>query len=400
MTGEGPGPARYGGTGRAQIIAAVPGGSRRLRSRWVERNYLDALTTWPELAELYPVARANILEVAKWLARHASWEDGTTRPTRDAICRLAGICATTWKKARRRLEAWGFLGTVEHGTTPEFAPMALARDGPNTAAVYVLCVPRKHRPPQVRSESRPPTPSSLLEGFRAPRARPENPGKPDGPASGRTHPRSAAAPCGAAPADAMAGVMRKAAGQTITDGWCGWLAAPFLAAGWTPRDVLWAVDHPPGDHGQHRLSAHVRHPVGWLRWRLGLWLAEDGVALMSLSQVRAAAREQARAAASRLRELAGDRPAELAQVLEDTAAAVAAQRREARMLRWIQYATTAAWRARRGGRPRQGTRLQPGPAPGMVWAMLTDEPVDRLFVVVHHDPDAPERNYSIDTEQR
>src|ERR1700684_2429074 len=135
------------GPGRAQVIAAVPGGSRRLRTPRIGRNYLDALTTWPELAELRPVARVNTLEVAKQLARRASWKDGTTRRGDRPWHVLAGVCCSTWKAARRRLEGWGFLGTVTEGTTPEFAPMALARDEANTAAVYVLCVPRKHPAP-------------------------------------------------------------------------------------------------------------------------------------------------------------------------------------------------------------------------------------------------------------
>jgi len=44
--------------------------------------------------------------------------------------------------------------------------------------------------------------------------------------------------------------------------------------------------------------------------------------------------------------------------------------------------------------------MQPGPLPGTVWAIIDDEPVDRLFVVVHHHPDAPEENYALETEQQ
>jgi hypothetical protein len=315
-------PDRAGGPGRAEIARAVPGASRRLRGRRIEKTYLDALTVQPQLLQLRADARANTLEVAKQLARHASYQDGTTRPTRARICQLARLCESAWKAARRRLETWGFLGTVTQGTTPEFSPMALADpDGPNTAAVYVICIPRAVPSPQVTTRTRPPTPSSLLEGFRAPRARRRNPPKPEGPACGRAHPEAAAP--GAA--TAMAGVLRQAAGQGITEGWCAWLARPFAAAGWSTRDVLWAIDHEPAGP-QHRLSAKVRHPVGWLRWRLGQWLDTGSVALMSLSQVRAAARARARAAAAGLRELTGGRQAELAAVLEEQAAAVAAAR--------------------------------------------------------------------------
>jgi hypothetical protein len=197
----------------------------------------------------------------------------------------------------------------------------------------------------------------------------------------------------------MAGVMRKAAGQVITEGWSRWIAAPFLAAGWTPRDLLYAIDHPPGDHGQHRLSAKVRHPVGWLRWRLGLWLDADGAALRSLSQIRAAAADHARDEAGRLRQLTGGRSAQLAARLDDQAAAVAARRKEARRMRWIQYPTETDRKRRRNGRPREGQFWQDGPVPTTVWAIPADL-ADRLYVLVHRFDGQPEANYAVDGEQR
>jgi hypothetical protein len=197
----------------------------------------------------------------------------------------------------------------------------------------------------------------------------------------------------------MAGLMRKAAGKTISDGWSAWIARPFTAAGWIPRDLLWAIDHPPGDHGQHRLSARVRHPVGWLRWRLGLWLAGDGTALPSLSQLRAAAAAKASGEAARLRELTGGRAARLAGQLDDHAAAVARKRREARHMRWIQYPTETDRKRRRNGRRREGQRWQDGPKPGLVWTVPADL-ADRLYVLVHCFPGAPENNYAVDGEQR
>jgi hypothetical protein len=113
----------------------------------------------------------------------------------------------------------------------------------------------------------------------------------------------------------MAGVMRKAAGQTVTEGWSGWLSRPFVAAGWSAADLMWAIDYPPGDHGQHRLSAAVRHPVGWLRWRLGLWLGADGAALPSVSQVRAVLRERDRAERERHRAMLASRAAQIRAAL-------------------------------------------------------------------------------------
>jgi hypothetical protein len=65
---------------------------------------------------------------------------------------------------------------------------------------------------------------------------------------------------------------------------------PFVAAGWAPGDVLGAVDHEPTGR-PHGYAREVRHPAGWLRHRLSLWL--DGTApLPSPSQRRAAERVQ------------------------------------------------------------------------------------------------------------
>jgi hypothetical protein len=71
------------------------------------------------------------------------------------------------------------------------------------------------------------------------------------------------------------------------------LCRPLFAAGWTPAEVLTAVDYAPGGR-QHRYSRDVHHPAGWLRWRLARWLSPDGGPLPSPSQVRAAARERDR----------------------------------------------------------------------------------------------------------
>jgi hypothetical protein len=35
----------------------------------------------------------------------------------------------------------------------------------------------------------------------------------------------------------MAGLLRQAAGQHLTDGWCGWIARRYLAAGWSAAEL-------------------------------------------------------------------------------------------------------------------------------------------------------------------
>lgn len=97
-------------------------------------------------------------------------------------------------------------------------------------------------------------------------------------------------------------------GQKLTDGWWAHLARPFLAAGWTARDLDYAIDHGP-DHQPHTWTwdvPDIRSPAGWLRARLEPWLRRGPVwrhrtPLASLSQQRAAGLARQRAVQARHR---------------------------------------------------------------------------------------------------
>ena len=69
------------------------------------------------------------------------------------------------------------------------------------------------------------------------------------------------------------------------------LARPFFAAGWSPRDLLHAIDHEPGGR-QHGYTSGVRSPAAWIRSRLNDWLGPDDIPLPSRSQRLAEARRQ------------------------------------------------------------------------------------------------------------
>jgi hypothetical protein len=292
------------GPARGDIVRAIPGGSRRLVSRSVERQYLTALGTWPELLELRADARANVLEVAKWLARFADHHDGTTRPVRARLCERASVSESTWKAARRLLERWGFLGTVSAGCK-RYRP-GQDRDEPaevrHDAAVYVICVPRAQPPATACTLTRPPTGSRRDSVLTPARATPGmGTGNDGAPPERRTHHRRRLRrPEAGSAAGAMAETMRRGAGHRLTDGWARHLAAPFLAAGWTADDLAYAIEH-TGDGRQHRAPVRdIKNPAGWLRWRLGHWL-DHGQAALSITQLRrkATARQQAAAAAWR-----------------------------------------------------------------------------------------------------
>jgi hypothetical protein len=242
------------------------------------------------------------------LARSMDWHARTSRPGHERMAAAAGVSLRTVRRAMRWLEAEGLAGLVSPGTTPDFRPGVLhglsdQAEG-NFAAVYVLTIPRK-RPRSGRSSPEfVPLADSRRESGKALRTREARAGNPE--------PRSARAPRALphVPHPAKPFTPRKppenrseglAAAEVIRQGgrqlrrlsarhWRH-LARRFTAAGWTPGDVLYALDHGPGGR-EHGYVSTVRHVAGWARYRLGLWLDPQGVPLPSRSQRRDAGRAQ------------------------------------------------------------------------------------------------------------
>lgn len=72
------------------------------------------------------------------------------------------------------------------------------------------------------------------------------------------------------------------------------LVQDFFAAGWTPADVLHAIDHLP-DGRPWPYAGMARHVPGWTRHRLNAWRAATGAVLPSKSQRIEADRQRLRA---------------------------------------------------------------------------------------------------------
>lgn len=53
----------------------------------------------------------------------------------------------------------------------------------------------------------------------------------------------------------------------------------FAIAEWTAGDLAWAVDHYPDGRPHRHPTRTIRHPAGWLRWRLSHWLEPCGAPL-------------------------------------------------------------------------------------------------------------------------
>jgi hypothetical protein len=275
------------GLSRAGIARAVPAGSRRVAS---QREALRAGLACPDLAGVRADFREHLRDWWKIHVNHASWGGlgcpprGITEPTRARVCQLAVMSVSTYKACRRWWEARGYIAIVRAGWTPDLAPGVLRTgEDRNIRQAYVLCTPRKTSrtgtPPCTSSapaRTRPLSQSRRdLDGFPAREEPPEGTGEPGKPGA----PRSP--------------VLRRGPLAALTGGWWAHITAPFAA--WTAADLVWAVDHLPGGQ-QHRTStASVRHPAGWLRWRLSHWLQADGTPLPSPSQQRAAAARRHRA---------------------------------------------------------------------------------------------------------
>jgi hypothetical protein len=279
------------GLSRAELARAVPCGSRRIRD---QREALRVGLDCPGLADVRADFRGHLVAWWRLHVLHASWGGegrgpaGTARPTRARVCELASFSVSTYKACRRWWEARGYVAVVRPGWTPLLRPGALADlDGRNDAQVYVLCIPRK-RPPQARSAGQ-----TLTRPLSRSRRDVERfPAREPGPARNPKHDLARPA------------ALRSWPLRGVSDGWWAHLTGPFTAAGWSTSDLMWAIDH-DRDGRQHRQRlANVRHPAGWLRWRLARWLTPAGIPQPSPAGRRAAAAAAVRAEqAARRRQL-------------------------------------------------------------------------------------------------
>jgi hypothetical protein len=317
---------------RLQIVQAIPAGSRRARS---QRAYLRALIADPELGQLRADARRSVMELARIWARHADWHAMTAWRPRELACAEIGsprdperpLSVTAYKGARGWLEGHGYAGLVAPGWTSMLSAAALD-DSSGTSAVFVLTIPGRKpatAPPAESSPVNRPLARSRRELLKPTHARKVRAGKTNEDRAPRglphvPHPADPwptwRAPENRGDGRAAAEVIRSRAhllARLSPEHWRS-IARRFTAAGWSPGDVLHALDHEPGGR-RHGWSAEVRSVAGWARWRLSLWLDSQNAPLPAPSQRRAAERDRVRAEqlarrADRLR--AAERPVDVA----------------------------------------------------------------------------------------
>ncbi|TMR89574.1 hypothetical protein [Nonomuraea basaltis] len=294
---------------RAAVLSAVPEGMRRAGS---QRDVLRAVKEHPDALALKCHAYRNLTEVAAKLAHWADWTTMTTRPTEQRIADDLDLSLSTVKRWIRWLRERGFLGVVEEGTTNRFRrgnQCGLTEDGlGNRAAVWVLCVPA----PEL-DESDTHTDKTTTE----PPSCTSRRGVQEGPTRARERSTSHRRKNRISTTDrltATPGTRKHARAQALhiaqqihdesttlrrlSPWYIRHLTRPFIAAGWTAKDVLHALDHQPdGAAWTYTWTSRdqIRNVPGWVRYRLAAWLDEHGRPLPSKSQRLAAAAARLRA---------------------------------------------------------------------------------------------------------
>jgi hypothetical protein len=339
-------PAGNGAVSRLQIARAVPAGSRRTRS---QKAWLREVLADPELGGWRADRRRHWEAMFRGLAAYMDWDTRTTRPTWARLAAMASsglepLHRSTVARCLRWLADRGYLGVVESGSTPDFRPGILRRENDgNLAAVYVLTTHGRNElkrtdvaPTAKTVQNENATPSVSRRDLEGPRTRaregaeikikggedPAPPGLPLLPRGGRA-PAAADRPEKRSDGEGLARSLQDLAAvfRGLSPAHVAHLARAQLAAGWTPADVVYALDHQPGGR-PWGFTATIRHPAGWARARLAAWLEPDGTARASASQVRAAAAARNRAEAAARR----DQAAELAATRVDPAGPAAKAR--------------------------------------------------------------------------
>jgi len=256
--------SRHQRNSNLRIYRAIPKGSRRARNQPQALRALEQrIALEADLGRLRADAETNARNIARALVFSAHWSTMVTRPGWDTLTERTGLSRSTIQRVIRRLKEWGLLGVVTTGSTWRTRG---CRDGDtdgDLGAEYVLCVPADEpveisdSPSLLRQEERSTPHVCARETAPEPAPRPWPIHQPPRTRGGRL----AAA--------------RRLQDQVpllarISDRQLRSALRPWFQLGWSPAQVMHALDHGPNGE-QHWHTADVRHVPGWIRHRLGLW---------------------------------------------------------------------------------------------------------------------------------
>jgi hypothetical protein len=293
-------PAHHADMPLAEVLRAVPDGSRRARD---QVQALRAGLACPDLDDVSAGLRDKLEQWWRIHVLHASWGGegkaprGISSPGRERVCELIRgrggrpLSPTSYKRLRRWWEARGYIAIARPGWTPDLSPGILRGPGRdhNTTQAYVLCIPRRAELRTMRRrrwaghvDFGPLSGFSKSDGSHA-RAREENPD--DGSSASCCYHTAGGQAGEPGEAERTKGSPRErvplllGAKTRVTDGWWAHLTRPFTR--WEPGSLQYAIDHYPDGRAHVGTAEQVRNPVAWLRWRLSHWLNPDGTARLS-----------------------------------------------------------------------------------------------------------------------
>src|SRR6185437_6302664 len=259
-------------------------------ARWLRaaEDAIDAACLGGEITRAD--ARRNVLVITRVIGWAADWDTGRTRPTLARLMEVSGLsrrCVQYWC---RWIERQGLLEVLEPGTTPRFSPGILTGpDAGNLAREWRLTIPGDQTctppvlifAPGVEPEVSSPTRARARADTKSNEDRRSAPDSPfpssPPPSRPRRSPRKAQRRRErltlAEDLRAEHPVLRRMSARALRSA-----LRELFAAGWTPADVLYALDQLPDD-SRHIHEDAVRSPAGWLASRMAHWLGPDGTPL-------------------------------------------------------------------------------------------------------------------------
>lgn len=264
-------------------------------------DWAKALFSSPWFTQRRSDSASRLRLLVRALALHASWEDHSTWPTWERLMAATGWSRSTMSSWLAELHRLGWLERLEHGSTPQFRPMALQHVEGNRAAVYQLRIPVEATSdpstnPEVSTQTRTPT-TSRTSSFSRKHVLPTRANSIIHSQAGKAQVRSTnAGPTGPRLDEGQGrffdlrvpttrAQMLAAAAELKLVERALWrlsprairaLIKPWWSAGWTNSDVLHALNHTPAIGGSRKSdrcpAGQLRRPDGWIRHRFSHWL--------------------------------------------------------------------------------------------------------------------------------
>jgi hypothetical protein len=344
--------AAHGGHAAATEIGPEPGVTAPSLDPTDQAHWMRALRRQDWVQAVRTDGQTNLIAVARLVALYAQWDTLESRPTWARLISRSGLSERTVARWLQELRVRGWLAHLEHGSTPETRPMALAHLQGNRAALYGLRIPLTPQEALTHAGKQ------LVVGLErmldeaseevSDQAQPDRSGDKSGSlpellkdsslrtasgfsrasepvdnsstnrTSSKDTPKLTALRAGSevSPAPDLSIMVPVSGYQMLA---CAdWLRArlpvfarcsrklvrhlckPYWRAGWCGRDIVHAMDHRPSvfsqPHGVLIAPAYVVSPTQFIRSRLQAWRKADGAVGVGYWQAKVSDASAAKAA--------------------------------------------------------------------------------------------------------